>query len=125
MQNRPDMLKNLDGNPMLQIAINNGKTYLETSKALESDLEKANDYMVMNGFSYNQVDNPKNYLHTRKYFNYVKAQITEVWGVPLSNETRNDIKQRFANGLRFWNYATYTTSEGKYTKENYELWLDN
>lgn len=125
MQNQPDMLKNLDGNPMLQLAINNGKTYIEISQALESDLIKANDYMFMNGFAYNQVDNPKSYLHTRKYFNYIKAQLGDIWGVPLSNETKNDIKQRFANGLRFWDYSTYNTSEGKYNLENYELWLDN
>lgn len=125
MQNRPDMIKNLDGNPMLQIAINKGKTYLELSQALQSDLEKANNYMFMNGFTYNQIDNPRNYLHTRKYFNYIKAQIDDIQGLPLSNETRADIKQRFANGLRFWNYTTFATNGVQYDFENYELWLDN
>lgn len=125
MQNQPDMLKNLDGNPMLQLAINNGKTYLEIAQALESDLIKANDYMFINGFAYNQVGNPKSYVHTRKFFNYVKAQLTDIRGVALSNLIRNDIKQRFANGLRFWDATTFATNGVQYDLENYELWLED
>lgn len=125
MQNKPDELKNIDGNPMLQIGINNGKTYLELSQALEQDLEKINNTMFMNGFSYNQLDDPLNYIHTRKYFNYIKAQLTDIQGVALSNLIRNDIKQRFSNGLRFWDASTFATNGVQYDLENYELWLED
>lgn len=124
MEQSPDNLKNIDGNPMLQMAINNTKTYVDIYQALESDLIKINDYMHQYGFSYNKLDDIQNYLHTRKYFNYIKADITDILGLPLSNIIRADIQQRFSNGLRFWNVDTYQQYGLQYEKENYELWLE-
>lgn len=125
MEQLPDNLKNIDGNPMLQMAINNTKTYVDIYQALESDLIKINDYMHQYGFSYNKLDDIQNYLHTRKYFDYIKADITDILGLPLSNIIRADIQQRFSNGLRFWNVDTYQQYGLQYEKENYELWLEN
>ena len=75
--------------------------------------------MDLFGFNYNQVDNIKNVWNIRKYHNYVQADIDAIIGISMSNIARTDIKQRFQNGIRFWN-----SDNIQYSLENYEKWLE-
>ena len=63
------------------------------------------------------------YDNIRKYFNYIRATIDGISGVPISNTARFDIRYRFAGGVRFWNMID---GEFKlnYEDENYEKKLD-
>lgn len=119
------LVKNANGNVFLNIAYNEPGKYVEEYSILDEDKAKINNYMFVYGYSYGQLDSPLDYIHTRKYFNYIKAQIGDIQGVPLTNEIRNDIKQRFANGVRFWDATTFATNGVQYDKENYELWLED
>ena len=74
--------------------------------------------MELFGFSVNAVGNVKDYANIRKFHNYIKAQVQAISGA-LSNTSRADLRQRFANGIRFWNQDT-----PDYSQENYENWLD-
>lgn len=124
MKNSPLSYKALSGDPALGLSLNGGRSYVQVWQALPYELEMANNFMFVNGFTYSQLDNPLNYIHTRKYFDYIKADITDILGLPLSNIIRADIQQRFSNGLRFWNVDTYQQYGLQYEKENYELWLE-
>ena len=75
--------------------------------------------MVQYGFTVNQIGNLFDYLNIRKYFNYIKANINSIDGVSMSTVARNDLRRRFAEGIRFWNSDTID-----YDKENYEKWLE-
>lgn len=70
------------------------------------------------GYAFNTIAQVKNYVNMRRYHNYIKAQLQSING-NLSNAARDELRQRFANGIRFWN-----GDEVSYGKENYELWLD-
>lgn len=80
----------------------------------------SNIFNLMNlyWYTYNQLDNIKNCDNIRYYHNYIKASITNIYGVSISNNIRDDIKSRFNQGVRFWN-----SDNIQYEMENYENWL--
>lgn len=125
MKSAPDKAQNANGNVIFNAQITTTNLYIEEYDALFADKKALNDYMFVNGFKYGKIDNPKNYLHTRKFFNYIKAEIEDIQGVSVSNMIRENFKQRFSNGIRFWNYATFATNGVQYDLENYELWLED
>lgn len=119
MKNAPEQVQNANGNAFLIHAINGCAFYVETYSALENELEIANDYMHEYGFSFNRLENIREYDHIRHYFNYIQADIDAIYGVSMSNDARNDLRRRFSQGIRFWN-----SDEIQYEWENYENWLE-
>lgn len=119
MKNAPDQLKNANGNVLFNMFSTDLGLYVEKYSALEGDLKTANDFMNLYGFSFNSIANVKDYVHTRKYHNYIKAQLQGIKG-NISNAARDDLRQRFAKGIRFWNRLGIS-----YQWENYELWLED
>ena len=93
--------------------------YVEEHEALENEIKDSDDDMYMNGYTFGRVDNIKNIDNIRHYFNFIQATIEDIKG-NMSTPIREDIRQRFANGVRFWN-----DDEIQYEKENYERWLNN
>lgn len=124
LEQAPDSIRNTSGSILGNLQIAPMAIFLETWSAYDTTSITADNYMNLNGYIYNQVDNIKDYLHTRKFFNYIKAQVNDIQGVSLSNLIRNDMKQRFLNGLRFWDATTFATNGVQYDLENYELWLE-
>lgn len=118
MKSAPDQLKNANGNVIFNAAVTNLGLYVEEFTALDSDLQSAFDFMNLFGFAVNSIGDIKDYVNIRKYHNYIKAQLQAITGA-MSNTARNDLRQRFSNGIRFWNIET-----PDYTQENYENWLD-
>lgn len=118
LRNAPDQMKNANGNVIFNAAVTDLGLYVEEFSALDGDLKSAFDFMELYGFSVNAVGNVKDYANIRKFHNYVKAQVQAISGA-LSNTSRADLRQRFANGIRFWNQDT-----PDYSQENYENWLD-
>ena len=119
MRNAPSQLKNANGNVIFNMFATDLGLYVEKYSALEGDLKTANDFMNLYGFTFNSIANVKDYAHIRKYHNYVKAQLQGITG-NISNTARDDLRQRFAQGVRFWNQ-----DEISYEYENYELWLED
>lgn len=119
MANAPETYKNIDGNPLLPMGINDNRSYIEIWQALDNEMEIANDYMAQYGFTTNLIGNIKDYDNVRKYYNYISADIEEIEGVNISNAVHDAFKQAFARGVRFWNTDTFA-----YDKENYENWLE-
>lgn len=120
MKNAPSSTNNSKGNILLNFMTAKIGPYVEEYDILPNEKSVINDYMDLFGFNYNQVDNIKNIWNIRKYHNYVQANIDAISGVSMSNTARADIKQRFQNGIRFWN-----SDNIQYNLENYEKWLEN
>lgn len=119
MKSRPNVMSNVDGNALFISAIAEFGLYAEIYEGLDNELEIANDIMNKDGFTVNHFGNPRNYDHIRSKFNYVRAVLGNLSGIPISAEARANLRQRFANGVRFWNSDTID-----YSQENYELALD-
>ena len=123
MKSAPDSLRNANGNAIFLGEIAEFGVYAEIYEGLPKELEIANNIMYKEGFTFNQFANVKDYDNIRKYFNYIRATIDGISGVPMSNTARFDIRYRFAGGVRFWNMID---GEFKlnYEDENYEKKLD-
>lgn len=123
MKNAPDSLTNANGNPIFIFAVSEFGIYAEIYEGLDTELESANDIMFRDGFNLNRFAETgktlKDYCHTRKYFNYIRATIGNISGVAMSDTMRADLKQRFSNGIRFWHQDKID-----YSMENYELKLE-
>ena len=123
MKNAPTSVKNINGNAILTNMIAEFGIYAEIFEGLDTELESANDIMFRDGYNLNRFEEAgksvKDYCHTRKYFNYIRATLGNISGVPMSDTMRADLKRRFDNGIRFWHQDTVD-----YTKENYELKIE-
>ena len=119
LKSSPDQMKNANGSVIFNLFVMDVGLYVEEYSALDGDLKSANDFMDLYGFTFNTVANVKDYANIRKYHNYVKAQLQSISG-NLSNIARKDLRQRFADGVRFWNQDNVS-----YEYENYELWLED
>ena len=118
MKNAPDTLSNANGNAILNATITDIMPYYELYTALDNELKIANDIAYDNGYICNKYGNVKDYVNTRKYFNYISATITNVIG-NVSNEVKNLLRQILANGIKLWHTDTIN-----FDKENYEIWLE-
>lgn len=118
LKSAPDQLKNANGNVIFNMMVMDLGLYIEHYKALDGDLKTANDFMNLYGYTYSSVGAIREYVNIRKYHNYLKAQLQGIKG-NMSNNARTDLRQRFANGIRFWN-----SDDINYNHENYENWLD-
>ena len=124
MKNAPDTLANANGNAIFIASVAEFGIYAELYEGLDTELESANDIMFRDGYNLNRFEENnksiKDYCHTRKYFNYIQATLGNIHGVPMSDAMRADLKNRFANGIRFWHQDTID-----YSMENYELNLES
>ena len=126
MKNAPSSIESAKGNSMLYMLVSNVGVYVSEFDILPQEKNIANDYMVQYGFTTNQIGQLKDYVgdttaghsNSRHYFNYIKAQVNSISGIPMSNVARADMRQRFAEGVRFWKQDNVD-----YTYENYEVWL--
>lgn len=123
MKNAPDSLANANGNAIFQAAATEFGIYAEIYEGLDVEMEMANDIMFRDGYNYNRFGEVKDFINIRRYFNYVKATLGNISGVPISEEARRNLKQRFSTGIRFWNKNDNNEYVIDYTKENYERWL--
>lgn len=119
LKRAPASVNNALGNAYFNAQITELGAYVEEYDILPTEKEIINDFMVQYGFTVNQIGNLFDFLDIRKYFNYIKANINSISGVAMSNVARNDLRRRFAEGIRFWNSDTID-----YDKENYEKWLE-
>ena len=118
MKNAPDTLSNANGNAILNQTIADIMPYFELYSALDNELKIANDIAYDNGYICNKYGKVKDYVNTRKYFNYISATITNVIG-NVSNEVKNLYREILAKGIKLWHTDTIN-----FDKENYELWLE-
>lgn len=119
LKNAPNNIRAAQGNAIFENIYSTSGVYIEEYDVLPFEKEIINDFMDMYGFTYNQVDNIKNCDNIRYYHNYIEADLTNITGISISNVIRDDIKNRFVQGVRFWN-----TDNIQYTLENYEKWLN-
>lgn len=127
----PDALASASGNPFLTDQLENLKYVYEYEEALNVDLERANDYMCLFGYAYGKLGNIKDFDHSRKYYNYIRAAIEEIntpATFPVSVAVRDKFKEIFGRGVRLWHPQTRSdgslTVTYSYEMENYERSLE-
>lgn len=130
VENAPDVINNLNGAPLTSLVLNKIGFAINVYDILEEDKKFiANDYYE-HGQNIAVWANPREYMGTRKYFNYIKCTLKEMWinyypYDPIPTVIKNKIKEIFANGIRLFNGINPTTiiNSTSYI-ENYEKELD-
>ena len=118
MRNTPDSVANLNSNPLLISSIGQEiGIYIELQQALEHEQNMIVDYFAKYGYSYNRFGNIADFIHKRKIYTYIEADINDI-DIPVSEDVKRILIEMFSKGLRFWHN---TQLEIKYTYNNYEL----
>ena len=126
MRAAPDSLTG--GNPYFTLLLDNYAYTVEVWELFDNEKEAANDYMCQFGYTYGRVGNIKDFDHSRKYYNYIRAEVQEVSSTAyaLSMAVHDRFQQAFAEGVRFWHWDG--SSDGityDYDLENYEVSLES
>ena len=119
LRSAPSSINGAKGNVIFNSMYSEMGVVVEIHDILPNEKKIIDDGINMNGMTFNKVANVKDYDNLRAYHNYIQANIEDIKG-EVSNAIRDDIRQRFSTGIRFWN-----TDEISYEKENYERWLAN
>lgn len=120
LQNRANSLRNANDGATLNLIVNEGlKLYVDIEKALDIEIESYYNYLYNFGYSVNKIDNPYNYINTRKYFNYLQFDADFI-NINAPSNVEDKLKSIFRNGVRLWNDYS---SIYNYTDENYENYL--
>ena len=142
MTNAPETTSDINSNPILMTSENKIGFLIEKLEPLPFEKEILLDYFRQFGYTYNKVNVLSNVMRSRKYYNFVQANIFEIpaqignnvnnYGHPLSARyiqmmikkyaEKAEIKKMFANGIRFWHADTFVGVN--FLLNNYERFLD-
>lgn len=118
MRNTPESVANLNSNPLLINSIGGEiGIYIELQQALEHEQNMIADYFAKYGYTYNRLGYLSDFIHTRKMYNYVEADINDI-DIPVSEEIKKILIGMFAKGVRFWHNKQVNV---EFTYNNYEL----
>lgn len=112
MRQSPDSLSAVNSNSVFLTSVDELGIYIELQQPLSYEMDVISDYLKIYGYTYNKVDDIRNYVKTRKYYNYIQAQLIEVGG-DISELVRDLIKDIFAKGIRIWHPDYYTNIDFK------------
>jgi hypothetical protein len=124
LKNAPNSINGAKGNVIFNSMYSEMGIVVERHEILPHEKKIVDDNINMYGMTLNRVVNIKDYDNIRRFHNYIEANIEGIKGISISNAIREDIRQRFTNGVRFWNMVDgdFVIS---YQKENYERWLED
>ena len=122
MANAPENTSAINSNPILMTSENKIGFIIEKLEPLAFEKQILLDYFRQFGYTYNKVNTISNVLRSRKYYNYIQADIFEI-PAKIGNNIKEEIKKMFSNGIRFWHADTFAGVD--FTLNNYERYLDN
>lgn len=125
LKNAPNSIVGAKGNVIFNSMYSDMGVVVEKHEITPNEKKIVDDRINLYGMTLNKVLNIKDYDNIRRYHNYVEADIQGIRGIALSNVIQDDIRQRFANGIRFWNEDDKGNYNVSYVKENYERWLED
>lgn len=125
LRNAPNSITGAKGNVIFNSMYSEIGIVVERHEILPNEKKMVDDMMNMFGMTLNRVDSIKKYDNIRRYHNYIEADIEGISGVSISNPIRDDIRNRFSAGVRFWNKNNDGNFVISYEEENYERWLED
>lgn len=118
MRNTPQNVSNINSDPLLIDSITKELgIYIEIQEPLEHEQKMIKDYFKQFGYTYNRLGLLNNFIKTRKYFNYIEADINDI-DIDVSEDVKRILKNLFSNGIRFWHDKNIPIN---YDYNNYEL----
>lgn len=107
MRNSPQELQSLNSNAVLISSVDEFGIYIEMQEAIPFEQQQIVDYLKIFGYNYRNIANINNFVKTRKYYNYIQANIFDVDG-KIAEQIKDLIKQSISKGIRFWHKDNFT-----------------
>ena len=107
MRQSPATLSAVNSNAMLLTAIDEFGLFIELQEMIPFEREQMIDNLKRFGYTYNIIVDIRNYFNTRKYYNYIQADVFDL-NIPVSEDVKEIIKSMFAKGVRIWHGDTFT-----------------
>lgn len=121
MANAPETTSDINSNPILMTSENKIGFIIEKLEPLPFEKQILLDYFRQFGYTYNKVDTIANVMRSRKYYNFIQANIFEI-PAQIGNNIKEEIKKMFSNGIRLWHADTFEGVD--FTLNNYERFID-
>lgn len=121
MRQSPSKLSAVNSNSVLMQLVDDLGIYIELQQLIPFELQGLNESLRAFGYNYNRIADVKDFIKTRKYYNYIKALIFEIDG-NISERVRDLIKGIFAKGVRVWHSDSFIGID--FNINNYERSLD-
>lgn len=121
MANAPENTSAINSNAMLISSENKIGLIIEKLEPIGFEKKILLDYFRQFGYTYNKVDTIANVMRSRKYYNYIQANIFEI-PAKIGNNIKEEIKKMFSNGIRLWHADTFEGVD--FTLNNYERFID-
>lgn len=86
----------------LEISRNNADFHIDVKSIRKEYAVIIDLYYQQFGYKLNSIENPKNYLHTREKWNYIKTLDCSVFGRDIPQDDIIIIQEIFNNGITFW-----------------------
>ncbi len=106
MRQAPDQLGAVNSNIVMQNGIDEFGIYLEVLKLLPKDEKVVRNYLYLNGYVDGEVRDLSTIMRTRRYFNYIQADIIELTA-NISEEQKDRMRAIFSRGVRIWHDDYY------------------
>lgn len=121
MRQSPSKVSAVNSNSLLMQLVDDLGIYIELQQLIPFELQGLNESLRAFGYNYNRIDDVKDFIKTRKYYNYIQALIFEIDG-NISERVRDLIKGIFAKGVRVWHYDSFIGID--FNVNNYERSID-
>ena len=123
IENAPSHLEKASGNALFNLLTKDYGLHLEIWMMTSEDLTNISEYYNRYGVSTNTIGTHLDFLNKHKYFDYTEFDAFKIVGkttdIKLSNEIKDEIKNKLKRGVRFWYSNLYN-----YNKYNYEIALE-
>lgn len=107
MRQSPDKVSAINSNAILINALDEFGFYIELQEMIPFEKEQTKDQFKRFGYTYNVIDDVRNFFKTRQYYNYIQADVFDL-NIPVSEDVKLIIKAMFAKGVRIWHGDTFT-----------------
>lgn len=101
MRNAPQELQSLNSNALLISAVDEFGIYIELQQLIPFEQQQIVDYLNIFGYTYNNIADVKSLVKSRKYYNYIQANVFDIDG-RIAEQLKDIIKESIAKGIRLW-----------------------
>ncbi len=102
MLNTPNVIKSTGNDSLFNMA-NAGNTVSLIEYGLTSNAKiRLSNFFIRYGYKYNSYNNLSHVMYSRKYYNYVKTNVCNIFGANVPNEVIDEVKEIFNRGITIW-----------------------
>lgn len=102
MLNTPNVIKSTGNDSLFNLANANNSVALVEYEINKNAKIRLSNFFKRYGYKYNTYNNLSHVMYNRKYYNYVKTNVCNIFGNNVPNEVIDEVKEIFNRGITIW-----------------------